>query len=130
MRCIAGQFKYVRTSYFFVVLIRRPPRSTRTDTLFPYTTLFRSALFQRELDNNLAIASQLQLNATPTWVVGNRLLQGQVGYDTLRQVIARARSNACPTPALAGRAASSDPDGGRAAAPLWGTRRSAPARSE
>src|SRR3546814_9590770 len=45
------------------------------------------ALFQRELDNNLAIASQLQLNATPTWVVGDRLLQGQVGYDTLRQVI-------------------------------------------
>src|SRR3546814_15946251 len=27
----------------FFVMIRRPPRSTRTDTLFPYTTLFRSA---------------------------------------------------------------------------------------
>src|SRR3546814_7569443 len=26
-------------------MIRRPPRSTRTDTLFPYTTLFRSTLF-------------------------------------------------------------------------------------
>src|SRR3546814_20001046 len=26
----------------FYVMIRRPPRSTRTDTLFPYTTLFRS----------------------------------------------------------------------------------------
>src|SRR3546814_15550345 len=26
----------------FFVTIRRPPRSTRTDTLFPYTTLFRS----------------------------------------------------------------------------------------
>src|SRR3546814_14350231 len=26
-------------------MIRRPPRSTRTDTLFPYTTLFRSAAF-------------------------------------------------------------------------------------
>src|SRR3546814_9667064 len=26
-------------------MIRRPPRSTRTDTLFPYTTLFRSELF-------------------------------------------------------------------------------------
>src|SRR3546814_14610234 len=26
----------------FVLKIRRPPRSTRTDTLFPYTTLFRS----------------------------------------------------------------------------------------
>src|SRR3546814_16776707 len=28
---------------FFFLLIPRPPRSTRTDTLFPYTTLFRSA---------------------------------------------------------------------------------------
>src|SRR3546814_11359634 len=27
---------------FFFLLTRRPPRSTRTDTLFPYTTLFRS----------------------------------------------------------------------------------------
>src|SRR3546814_3973831 len=27
-------------------MIRRPPRSTRTDTLFPYTTLFRSRLGQ------------------------------------------------------------------------------------
>src|SRR3546814_7269786 len=29
-------------------MIRRPPRSTRTDTLFPYTTLFRSAAHRRE----------------------------------------------------------------------------------
>src|SRR3546814_13907255 len=28
--------------FFFFLIIRRPPRSTRTDTLFPYTTLFRS----------------------------------------------------------------------------------------
>src|SRR3546814_20606062 len=27
---------------FFLLMIRRPPRSTLTDTLFPYTTLFRS----------------------------------------------------------------------------------------
>src|SRR3546814_3616276 len=32
---------YNLTTYFFL-MIRRPPRSTRTDTLFPYTTLFRS----------------------------------------------------------------------------------------
>src|SRR3546814_7348659 len=34
----------------FFLIIRRPPRSTRTDTLFPYTTLFRSgqiALWRR-----------------------------------------------------------------------------------
>src|SRR3546814_11794568 len=32
--------------FFFFLMRRRPPRSTRTDTLFPYTTLFRSAELQ------------------------------------------------------------------------------------
>src|SRR3546814_13483510 len=32
----------LRDVCFFFLMIRRPPRSTRTDTLFPYTTLFRS----------------------------------------------------------------------------------------
>src|SRR3546814_17706268 len=32
---------------FFFLMIRRPPRSTRTDTLFPYTTLFRSGAGSR-----------------------------------------------------------------------------------
>src|SRR3546814_11148480 len=39
-------FFYIRTYsvtlVVFFLMIRRPPRSTRTDTLFPYTTLFRS----------------------------------------------------------------------------------------
>src|SRR3546814_7450525 len=33
---------YMMYISFFFLMIRRPPRSTRTDTLFPYTTLFRS----------------------------------------------------------------------------------------
>src|SRR3546814_16783920 len=36
--------------FFFFVLIRRPPRSTRTDTLFPYTTLVRSEQLADERD--------------------------------------------------------------------------------
>src|SRR3546814_16980674 len=39
---------FVRFDLFqllFLLMIRRPPRSTRTDTLFPYTTLFRSTCF-------------------------------------------------------------------------------------
>src|SRR3546814_18209894 len=36
-------------------MIRRPPRSTRTDTLFPYTTLFRSYVF--DPDTTLAICA-------------------------------------------------------------------------
>src|SRR3546814_10583540 len=35
-------------------MILRPPRSTRTDTLFPYTTLFRSALLGVGLDHDVA----------------------------------------------------------------------------
>src|SRR3546814_20183883 len=33
---------YSSCMFVFFLMIRRPPRSTRTDTLFPYTTLFRS----------------------------------------------------------------------------------------
>src|SRR3546814_8118802 len=33
------------------LMIRRPPRSTRTDTLFPYTTLFRSKLYEEGIDD-------------------------------------------------------------------------------
>src|SRR3546814_11490806 len=36
--------RFLATLSFFFLMIRRPPRSTRTDTLFPYTTLFRSLL--------------------------------------------------------------------------------------
>src|SRR3546814_17239056 len=35
---------YLVVFVFFFLMIRRPPISTRTDTLFPYTTLFRSAV--------------------------------------------------------------------------------------
>src|SRR3546814_12296527 len=34
--------------FVFFLMIRRPPRSTRTDTLFPYTTLFRSLATRRQ----------------------------------------------------------------------------------
>src|SRR3546814_14586604 len=53
---------------FFFLRIRRPPRSTRTDTLFPYTTLFRS---QGEVQRGLFVdrrdaheAGDLELQAT------------------------------------------------------------------
>src|SRR3546814_16453051 len=37
------------TVSLFFLMIRRPPRSTRTDTLFPYTTLFRSGYAVRPI---------------------------------------------------------------------------------
>src|SRR3546814_12938820 len=41
-------------------MIRRPPRSTRTDTLFPYTTLFRSASRQPKIDRMTTLTQQNQ----------------------------------------------------------------------
>src|SRR3546814_5097407 len=38
------EYQLVISTFFFFLMIRRPPRSTRTDTLFPYTTLFRSVI--------------------------------------------------------------------------------------
>src|SRR3546814_15415753 len=45
-------------------MLRRPPRSTRTDTLFPYTTLFRS----------MAIAGRLLGKIDARWLVGSGLV--------------------------------------------------------
>src|SRR3546814_7146205 len=39
---------------FFFLMIRRPPRSTRTDTLFPYTTLFRTDMRSMEVGEEYA----------------------------------------------------------------------------
>src|SRR3546814_9899907 len=38
-------------------MIRRPPRSTRTDTLFPYTTLFRSLALERDIFADVQLAT-------------------------------------------------------------------------
>src|SRR3546814_7928598 len=52
-------------------MIRRPPRSTRTDTLFPYTTLFRSDIGDDEV---LLVAGQL----------GNRRDDAEIGIAVLQ----------------------------------------------
>src|SRR3546814_1074317 len=47
-------------------MIRRPPRSTRTDTLFPYTTLFRSPrALRRKARPALVYPRGLRMNDTP-----------------------------------------------------------------
>src|SRR3546814_17068079 len=49
------QLSEVICMMFFFLMIRRPPRSTRTDTLFPYTTLFRSVLDMRVAQQEVGI---------------------------------------------------------------------------
>src|SRR3546814_19156064 len=62
-------------------MIRRPPRSTRTDTLFPYTTLFRSRVVARQGRQRTAA---LQQEEAVLGVEGNRPL---VGGDRLLVVV-------------------------------------------
>src|SRR3546814_8336495 len=50
-------------------MIRRPPRSTRTDTLFPYTTLFRSSDFSRQTIENSAFFGNVDFDVTDTITV-------------------------------------------------------------
>src|SRR3546814_11511897 len=52
-------------------MIRRPPRYTRTDTLFPYTTLFRSGTYAVDADLSGLVDGPLTVEATGTDNNGN-----------------------------------------------------------
>src|SRR3546814_4931079 len=68
--------------FFFFLMIRRPPRSTRPDTLFPYTTLFRSRRcrgpwHQYRLDS-LLLSGSLESQHPPRLPTGRRRSRQQV----------------------------------------------------
>src|SRR3546814_5163868 len=67
---------------FFFLMIRRPPRSTRTDTLFPYTTLFRSI----RVTHAVAWSAADVKAAT----VGMEISNGSDAFDTLIAVTSPA----------------------------------------
>lgn len=48
--------------------------------------------FDAEIDKNFQLARAIQATGTPTFVVGNQVLQGAVGYEALKQAIAEARA--------------------------------------
>src|SRR3546814_20427321 len=64
-------------------MIRRPPRSTRTDTLFPYTTLFRSVWGERPSKPGNSWFSAKTIEVVPRVIsVGGRALDGLGGRET------------------------------------------------
>src|SRR3546814_7809481 len=69
-------------------MIRRPPRSTRTDTLFPYTTLFRSPTsgfsWRKKLIDNILI---YDLAVSPPYAWAKRIEQA-VGIGPLARAVA------------------------------------------
>src|SRR3546814_14861152 len=71
-------------------MIPRPPRSTRTDTLCPYTTLFRSIIsgnFSTESANELAILLRSGKLPVALQVVEERTVGPDLGADSIRSGI-------------------------------------------
>src|SRR3546814_1536658 len=64
---------------FFFLMIRRPPRSTRTDTLFPYTTLFRSCCCS-SLKQRARLVRNLE---TSSGMPSTRRRRCPTGYSTM-----------------------------------------------
>src|SRR3546814_16185192 len=60
-------------------MIRRPPRSTRTDTLFPYTTLFRSVRFGRGR-NDLEVERRAGFGAAGAGIIDHALPFAALGF--------------------------------------------------
>ena len=54
-------------------------------------TDMKSERLKREIDKNLRLGNALGLTGTPSYVVGNRILSGAVGYDELKKAIEEAR---------------------------------------
>src|SRR3546814_6237030 len=68
-------------------MIRRPPRSTRTDTLFPDTTLFRSLPPRRDRNpdhRTFGLRSRLRVHS-PIWLSQRRIALGFCARDDARQ---------------------------------------------
>src|SRR3546814_12660919 len=63
-------------------MVRHPPRSTRTDTLFPYTTLFRSVKAAPEPLVEVR-APTPELLARLAWHLGNRHLPAEIHADRI-----------------------------------------------
>ncbi len=47
---------------------------------------------QLEIDANLSLARPLGMSGTPSWVIGDRVLSGNVGYDALKEAVTAARA--------------------------------------
>ncbi|MEM1132687.1 MAG: DsbA family protein [Pseudomonadota bacterium] len=48
---------------------------------------------KQEIESNIRIAQQLEFTGTPSWVIGNQILSGAVGYDELKAAIDAARAS-------------------------------------
>src|SRR3546814_14401163 len=77
-------FVLITASYFFFLMRRRPPRSTRTDTLFPYTTLFRSVATRPAVRRHQAFRRADQFH---------QVVEDDAGFDQPLAVVERSEEH-------------------------------------
>src|SRR3546814_20643529 len=75
-------------------MIRRPPRSTRTDTLFPYTTLFRSLTRHVNVVIGIRVLGNQAVHVLECFAVIEALLD-EGGVDQRRGLVTRNQEGAC-----------------------------------
>jgi protein-disulfide isomerase len=56
------------------------------------TADLKSAALKAEVDKNLVLGRELGLTGTPSYIIGNRILSGAVGFDRLKDAVAAARA--------------------------------------
>src|SRR3546814_3033052 len=76
---------------FVFLMNRRPPRSTRTDTLFPYTTLFRSDQAVAVLDRRIALLRQVEEMAGVRYALGRAAQQDAIRAQVEQTSLQRER---------------------------------------
>src|SRR3546814_6851070 len=79
--------------FFFFLMIRRPPRSTRTDTLFPYTTLFRSPAQAGDgIGEQIAVAASGLAERSELLVERAKIVRECAGEGPARRILRREDS--------------------------------------
>ncbi|NNM78300.1 DsbA family protein [Sphingomonas sp. ID1715] len=56
-------------------------------------TAMRTPDKDRELHRNIELARNLGFTGTPSWVIGDEAMSGAIGYDALKEAVAKARAN-------------------------------------
>src|SRR3546814_8754027 len=88
----------------FFLMIRRPPRSTRTDTLFPYTTLFRSNAPKQcaTVGRHQAAHFRIVAEQVPDWEQAARCEKEALAVRILTELIALGRPAVAEGPGVDG----------------------------
>src|SRR3546814_16194130 len=93
-------YSYMCSVYFFFLMIRLPPISTLTDTLFPYTTLCRCVLIVWVGGNQLETVNPVWADTRPLASSVDDKASAARGRDFMRELLCRSEEHTSELPSL------------------------------